>query len=162
MSESRIYGWNVPGHHQDIISRIFGFPMIVNWTYFTYLGMYVFQSVSSSQDWKAILDKLTRRIQSWGAPWLNPTGKIILIKSILSTLTIFQCVGLLAPKGILEKISKLLRGFLWACGKINTKKFHIVNWAMVCQPSGKGSLDILKSLPYECCTRSKVGLASHL
>jgi hypothetical protein len=58
----------------------------------------------------------------------------------LFALTIFQCAGLLAPKGILEKISKTLRGFLWEGGKTNTKKFHLVNWITVCQPSGKGGL----------------------
>jgi hypothetical protein len=30
ISKSRIHGWNIPGHQQDIISRIFGFPIIVN------------------------------------------------------------------------------------------------------------------------------------
>jgi hypothetical protein len=104
----RIYGWNISGHHQDIISKIFGFPMIVNWKSFKYLGMPIFHNIASSQDWKTILDKLTSRIQSWGAHWLNPTSKIVLIKSILSALTIFQCAGLMAPKGILEKISRSL------------------------------------------------------
>jgi hypothetical protein len=52
ISKRRIYGWNIPGHQQDIISRIFGFPMIVNWKSFTYLGMPIFQSLTSSQDWK--------------------------------------------------------------------------------------------------------------
>jgi hypothetical protein len=30
-------------------------------------------------------------------------GKIVLIKSFLSSLYIFECSGLLAPKGVLEK-----------------------------------------------------------
>ena len=53
-----------------------------------------------------------------GMQWinLNLSGTIILIKSILFYLTIYQCYGLLAPKGIKEKIGILLRkekiGFL--------------------------------------------------
>jgi hypothetical protein len=103
IKKRRTYGWNIPGHHQDTVSRIFGFPLIVNWESFNYLGMPIFQNTASSQYWKAILDKLTNIIQSWGAHWLNPTGKIVLIKSVLSALTIFRCARLLPPKGILEK-----------------------------------------------------------
>jgi hypothetical protein len=67
--------------------------------------MPIFHNIASSYVWKTILDRLTNRIQSWGAHWLNPIGKIVPIKSIFPSLTIFQCVGLMAPKGILEKIS---------------------------------------------------------
>jgi hypothetical protein len=48
----------------------------------------------------------------------------------------------LAPKGVLNKISKNLRIFLWEGGKTNTKKFHLINWHMVCQPIDKGGLAI--------------------
>jgi hypothetical protein len=33
-------------------------------------------------------------------------GKIVLIKVVLSSLTIFQCAAMLAPKGVLGKISR--------------------------------------------------------
>jgi hypothetical protein len=48
----------------------------------------------------------------------------------------------LAPKGILEKISRYFHNFLWEGGKSNTKKFHLINWHIVCQPSDKGGLAI--------------------
>jgi hypothetical protein len=136
--------------------------LIVNWKSFNYLGMPIFQSIASSQDWKAILDKLTNIIQSWGARWLNPVGKIVLIKSVLSALTIFQCAGLMAPKGILEKISRTLRGFLWEGGKTNTKKNHLVNWTTVCQPTSKGGLAIHNPSLMNIFSGRKVGLAPHL
>jgi hypothetical protein len=79
--------------------------------------MSVFQSASSSQDWKAVLDKLASQIQSWGARWLNPTGKIVLIQSVLPALTIFQCARLLALKGILEKSQNLSEVFFGKVGK---------------------------------------------
>jgi hypothetical protein len=162
ISKSRIYGWNIPGHQQDIISRIFGFPIIVNWKSFIYLGMLVFQSAASSQDWKAVLDKLASRIQSWGARWLNPTGKIVLIKSVLSALTIFQCAGLLAPKGILEKISKSLRGFLWEGGKINTKKISSCQLGNCMSTLRQRWSGLSQPLSYEYISGRKVGLVSHL
>jgi hypothetical protein len=93
------------------------------------------------QPGRKLLKKFSRT-QSWGGHWLNPSGKSVLLKSILSSLFIFQCLGLLAPKGTLEKISRVLRSFLWVGGKTNTKKFHLLNWKQVCQPLNKGGLSI--------------------
>jgi hypothetical protein len=104
--------------------------------------MPIFLSRYNSSAWFEIVDKITSRIRSWGGQWLNPAGKTVLIKSVLSSLSIFQCSGLLAPKSILEKIGKSLRCFLWAGGKTNTKKFHLINWKQVCQPYNKGGLAI--------------------
>jgi len=112
ISKCRIYGWHVPGHIKDQIARIFGFPIITTWNYFKYLGMPIFLSSYGSPAWQEIIGKISIRIQNWGGRWLNLSGKIVLIKSILSSLSIFQCSDLLAPKGILEKISIALRSFL--------------------------------------------------
>jgi hypothetical protein len=142
ISKCRIYGWHVPGHIKEQIARIFGFPIITTWNYFKYLGMPIFLNSYGSSAWLEIVEKISARIQNWGGRWLNPAGKTILIKSVLSSLSIFQCSGLLAPKGILEKISRALRCFLWAGGKTNTKKFHLINWKQICQPYNKGGLAI--------------------
>jgi hypothetical protein len=34
ISKCRIYGWHIPGHIKDQISRIFDFPIISTWNYF--------------------------------------------------------------------------------------------------------------------------------
>jgi hypothetical protein len=47
----------------------------------------------------------------------------------------------LAPKGVLEQISRNIKYF-WEGGKSNTKKFHLINWPTVCQPMDKGGLAI--------------------
>jgi hypothetical protein len=138
----RIYGWHVPGHIKEQIARIFGFPIITTWNHFKYLGMPIFLNRYSSTAWLGIVEKIAARIRSWGGQWLNPAGKTVLIKSVLSSLSIFQCSGLLAPKNILEKIGKAIRCFLWAGGKTNTKKFHLINWKQVCQPYNRGGLAI--------------------
>jgi hypothetical protein len=84
-------------------------------------------------------------IHQWGARWLNPTSKIILIKFALSSLTIFQCVALLAPKEIFDQMAGNIRNFLWEGGNTNTKKFHLVNWSTSCLPMDRGGLAIRDS-----------------
>jgi hypothetical protein len=84
-SKCRIYGWHVPGHIKEQIARIFGFPIITTWNYFKYLGMPIFLNHYSSSAWLEIMEKISARIQNWGGRWLNPAGKTVLIKSVLSS-----------------------------------------------------------------------------
>jgi hypothetical protein len=77
-----------------------------------------------------------------GARWINPRGKIMLIKSTFSSLSIFQCVSLLAPKGVAKQMEKNIRSFLWEGGKTNMNKFHLVSWSIVCMDMEIGGLAI--------------------
>jgi hypothetical protein len=85
---------------------------------------------------------MTAHIQQWGAIWLKPMGKITLTKSVLSSLIVFQCVALMAPKGITAQIAKIIRKFMWEGGKTNTKKFHLINWKTICMDKSRGDLEI--------------------
>jgi hypothetical protein len=105
--------------------------------------MPIFLNSYGSTAWKELIEKIISRIQSWGGHWLNLAWKSMLLKLVLSSHFVFQCSGLLSPKGILEKISRVLWSFLWARGKTNTKKFHLLNWKQVFQPLNKGELSIM-------------------
>ena len=67
-------------------------------------------------------------------------GKLILIKSILSALPLYQSSVLLAPKLIMDRLSKLIRDFLWRGGKGNQSRIHLVNWDIVKRPFIEGGL----------------------
>jgi hypothetical protein len=79
-NKRKIYGWNITGELQTTKYRIFGFSMVGNWSSFKYLGMPIFLKSPSSQAWHEVLGKMIARIQSWGARWLNPIGKLVLLK----------------------------------------------------------------------------------
>jgi len=73
---------------------------------------------------------------------LNPAGRLILIKFVLSALPLYQCSAILAPKGIEKQISMKIRTFHWQGGKTNHKKFHLVNWNQVTNSKKQGGLGI--------------------
>ena len=81
-------------------------------------------------------------INTWGATWLNITGKVVLIKAVLSSIPIYQCSILLAPKGVLASIESLLKKFLWKGGKQNEKNLPLVSWDKVAKPLMQGGLQI--------------------
>ena len=115
-NKSVVYGWNVD---QSTLLRI------------KYLGFPLTLGSSPPSLWLDVLAKLKAKVVSWGGQWLTKVEKLILIKSALSTLFVFQSSLLLAPKSILVQISKLLRGFIWNGGKGGQNKLHLVRWEVL-------------------------------
>ena len=109
---------------------------------FKYLGVPIFKCSPKSSSWGSLVDKLETKINSWGASWLNIVGKIVLIKSVLSSMPIYQSSILLAPRGVLAKIEALLRRILWKGGKQNENSLPLVSWGKVTQPILEGGLQI--------------------
>jgi len=60
--KSKTYGWNIIKIIQVIISRIFGLPMVINSSYFKYMGMPFFLKSSTSQEWHEVLNKMAALI----------------------------------------------------------------------------------------------------
>ena len=79
--------------------------------------------------WLEVLSNINTKIVTQGGHWLNHTRKMVLIKSMLSSLLIYQSSMLLAPRSIMDQVSCLLKGFLWKMGgKGIQDKFHLVSW----------------------------------
>ena len=116
-SKSVVFGWNVYQSKVANISHILGFEGYASWDKVKYLGLPLTLGQNNPSLWLDIIGKLKDKIASWGGHWLTKVGKLILIKSILSALPIYQSSLLLALKKIMDWISKLLRDFLWRGGK---------------------------------------------
>jgi hypothetical protein len=89
-----------------------------------------------------ILQKFKDQFEIWGAMWLNPAGRVILIKAVLSSFPIFQFSALYALVGTKKEMAKITRKFIWQGGKDNEKKFQMVNWAITYAPKENGGLGI--------------------
>lgn len=108
-----LYGWNCFEEIPQETASTFDFPVQIGWKYFKYLGVKIYLGIHFKEVWKAIIQKLKKKIGSWGSFWLNLVGKIILIKSVLSALSSYMCSGFVAPKSIKKQISIMIRKFLW-------------------------------------------------
>ena len=89
-----------------------------------------------------LVDKLKIRIQAWGASWLNNARKVILMKSVLISLPVYENSILLAPKTFISKVDGLLRRFLREGGKNNGRRLHLVNWDTIKKPFLEGGLQM--------------------
>lgn len=88
--KSKIYGWNCSPREMLDITRILEMEGSSTWYSFKYLGMPIFKSPPKSSSWLPSIEQLKNRIHAWGASWLNLAGKVVLIKSLLSSIPIYQ------------------------------------------------------------------------
>ena len=85
---------------------------------------------------------MKRKVQQWGSLWINPAGRLTLLKSGLSSLPLYQFTLLRAPASFHHKVEAILRHFLWQGGKTERKKYNLINWKQVTQPYEYGGLGI--------------------
>jgi hypothetical protein len=126
------------------IARVLGMEGHTNWESFTYLGIPIFKAIPRANQWNHLIDKLKKKISNWGANWLNLAGKVVLIKSVLASMPIYQSSLLPAPCSIVQKIEALQRCFLWEGGKQTRRKLHLISWEKSSKPLLEGGLNFKK------------------
>ena len=140
--KSVVFRWNVDQSKVANISQILGFEGYASWDKVKYVGLPLTLGQNNPSLWMEIIINIKVKIVSWGGHWLTKEGKVILINSVLSSLLIYQSSLLLAPKVIMDQISKLIRDFLWRGGKGNQNRMHLVKSETVKRSSLDGGLQI--------------------
>jgi len=144
--KSKVYGWNCSIRELGEIARVLEMEAVFVWDSFTYLGVPIARGASKANHWISVIDKFKKRIQNWGSNWLNMAGKLVLLKSVLMSIPIYQNSILLAPASVIKKMEGLIRKFLWEGGKGNVHKPHLVSWDKTQKPFKEGGLQ-LRNLP---------------
>uniref|UniRef100_A0A2N9EVX7 Reverse transcriptase zinc-binding domain-containing protein n=1 Tax=Fagus sylvatica TaxID=28930 RepID=A0A2N9EVX7_FAGSY len=106
-----------------------------------YLGLPLGAKFKSKAIWDPILEKMERKLVGWKRMYLSKGGRLTLIKSTLSSLPTHFLSLFPILVAVASRIDKIQRDFLWG-GMGEGKKFHLVNWAQVCQPIHLGGLGI--------------------
>ena len=90
------------------IANSLGFHGYDQWDKIKYLGLPLTLGASPPSLWLEVLCKIKAKIVSLGGHWLTKAEKLVLIKSALSSLPIFQYSLLLSPKSISVQIAKII------------------------------------------------------
>jgi hypothetical protein len=75
-----------------------------------------------------------------GSKLVNLAVKMVLIKTVLASVLIYQSSLLLSLVTTIHKIKALFKGFLWEGGKQIGRKLHLISWEKVAKPFSKGGL----------------------
>ncbi|CAI9777180.1 unnamed protein product [Fraxinus pennsylvanica] len=123
--------------HRKVIADNTGFqyqslPMI-------YLGVPLYKGHKKAALFDDLISKIKRRILGWEHRWFSASGRITLIKHVLSSMPI-HLLQILDPLiGIINKISRMFNNFIWGDSS-QTKKIRWASWENICCPVEEGGI----------------------
>jgi len=97
--------------------------------------------MKSKAIWDGGVEKMEKILASWKKIYLFRGGRLMLIKSTLSSLPTYFLSLLPLLVGIARRLECLQRDFLWD-GMGGEPKFHLVNWKTICSSFRKGGLGV--------------------
>nr|XP_025635827.1 uncharacterized protein LOC112729904 [Arachis hypogaea]XP_025636565.1 uncharacterized protein LOC112730719 [Arachis hypogaea] len=106
-----------------------------------YLGISLEANPKLVKTWKPIIDKVEEKLSLWKAKVLNKAGKLVLIKSVLNSLSVYYLSLYKMPKAVAEKLISLQRRFLWS-KEDGRNGMAMVKWEVVQAPKRLGGLGI--------------------
>jgi hypothetical protein len=86
------------------------------------------------------VDRLARRFPMWKGSLLDVQGRLILVKAVMTALSIYIMMALDLPKWAIDAMEKLCRGFPW-CAK-ESARGGSCPLSFVCTPTKFGGLGI--------------------
>ncbi|KAL2228612.1 UNVERIFIED_CONTAM: hypothetical protein Sindi_1840900 [Sesamum indicum] len=103
-----------------------------------YLGLPLISSRLSISDCQPLISKIDARINGWEGISLSYAGRVQIIKSVLSALSLYWASAFILPKKVINEIEKRLRTFLWK--GTTSSGYAKVAWKDVCRPMDDGGL----------------------
>ncbi|KAJ9535280.1 hypothetical protein OSB04_un001622 [Centaurea solstitialis] len=139
LGKSTSFLGNVVGRNREEIMRILPFKLGV--LPVRYLGVPLLSTKLFHKDCAGLIDKIKKRVLDWKNKSLSFAGRLQLINSVLSSISVYWASLFLLPVSVVKEIEKLMRRFLWSSGDAIKGKAK-VSWKEVCLPKGKGGLGI--------------------
>ena len=106
-----------------------------------YLGLPLRAPHRSVGLWDSVEERFRKRLVSWKKQYISTDGRLKLIYSTLSSLSIYFLSLFRMPKSMCSKLEKIQRDFLWGGGNLERKP-HLVNWKTVCSEKKRGGLGL--------------------
>ena len=107
-----------------------------------YLGVPVDKKRLCLTAWRPTKDKMRGKLSPCQGKLLSIRGRTTLINSSLSSVPLYMLSFYRVPVGIRESMDSVRKNFLWNENEVK-KKYHFVNWQVVCLAKDQGGLGIL-------------------
>ena len=112
-----------------------------------YLGMPLGTSFKAASIWNPILEKMEKKLSGWKRLCLSKGGRLMLLKSTLSSLPTYFLSLFTIPKAVAARLESIQRNFLWGSSE-GCFKYPLVAWDKVCSPVEMGGLGIRNVVPF--------------
>jgi hypothetical protein len=97
-----------------LLKDLFPFEVKPLETGFKYLGFYIKPNCYTRMDWLWLEKKFEKRILSWSHRWLTLGGRVILVKAVLESISVYWLSLEKIPKSVLNNIRRRMFNFLWS------------------------------------------------
>ncbi|RAL49251.1 hypothetical protein DM860_018124 [Cuscuta australis] len=108
---------------------------------FKYLGVPICKGKLKQNHCQDILEHFDKHINSWYSKILNPMGRLILIKHVLSSIPLHYLAVHSLPISVMNHLHRVMSNFLWVYSN-GKPKHHWKNWESICTPKDEGGLGL--------------------
>jgi hypothetical protein len=118
-SKSQLVGVNVPASWLSEAASVLSCRL--GCLPFVYLGLPIGGDPRRLSFWELLINRIQSRLSGWKSKHLSFGGRLILLKSVLSSLPVYALSFFKAPSGIVSSIESILNCFFWG-GVMTTGK----------------------------------------
>jgi hypothetical protein len=98
---------------------------------FLYSGLSIGGDARHLSFWTALVEKIRCKLSSWKSRHLSMGGRLVLIKSVLSSIPVYFLSFFKAPTCIISLIEYTFKAFLWG-GSKESRKINWIKWDKIC------------------------------
>lgn len=121
---------------------------------FRHLGVPMNSRKLSLASCEPLLHQIKTRFSFWTTKTLSFSGRLVLIKTVITGITTFWCSSFVLPKACIAKINSMCSTFLWR-GDVDGRNTARVAWSTVVKTKEQGGLGVkdLQTWNNACCLR---------
>ena len=80
-------------------------------------------------------------MEGWKGKWLASSGRILMLKTVVSAVPIFSMMCLKIPKKVINLVERQMKKFSWS-GAGEREKWPLLKWEKICRPKKYGGAGI--------------------
>ena len=98
---------------------------------FLYLGLSIGGDPQRLAFWEPVMNAVKSRLSGWQSRFLSFGGRLVLLKSVLTSLPVYALSFFKAPSGIISSLESMFNNFFWG-GSEDNRKISWIAWSSVC------------------------------
>ncbi|GKA39218.1 RNA-directed DNA polymerase, eukaryota, reverse transcriptase zinc-binding domain protein [Tanacetum coccineum] len=139
INKSKLMGYGVHSDEVEIAARHIGCATFV--APFTHIGVKVGGMMDRTNSWDDVVSKVTSQLSKWKLKTLFIGGRLTLIKSVLTSIPLYQMSSFKVPIKVLNILESIRRKFFNGI-EGNERKLALISWDNVLASKKHGGLGV--------------------